>query len=135
MSKEINEKLEEILDDVADVVFAKSQENILANSFDTGFLMRSGNVIREPGKRRIVYSSPYAAYVEFGTHPHMPPVQPLIEWSKRKLRLSEKEAESAGWAIAIKIKNEGAEPKPFLRPAANYAKVHFNGKYRITTNG
>ena len=51
----------------------------------------------------------YAIPVEFGSRPHRPPVQPLADWAKAKLGVSDDEAEGVGWAIASKIAKEGTE--------------------------
>lgn len=51
----------------------------------------------------------YAVAVELGTKPHMPPVEPLINWARQKLGVSGKEAERAGWAVARKIARRGTE--------------------------
>ena len=114
----IDEVLDKALDLIADEIFSLSQENIIKNgSFDQGTLLRSGNVIRNKLEKQIVYSVPYAVAVEFGSAPHMPPVDPLIGWVGRKLGKSGKEGKSIGWAIAKKIQKEGQIARPFLRPA------------------
>lgn len=59
-------------------------------------------------------NSEYARPVEFGSRPHMPPVQPLIDWARRQ---GFADPESAGWAIARKIAQFGTEEQPFLFPA------------------
>lgn len=51
----------------------------------------------------------YAVPVEMGTKPHMPPIEPLQDWAKHKLGLSEDEAKGAARAIAMKIKARGTE--------------------------
>jgi len=114
----VEEVLDKALDLIADEIFSLSQENIIKNgSFDQGTLLRSGNVIRNKLEKIIVYSVPYAAAVEFGSAPHMPPVDPLIGWVGRKLGKAGKEGKSIGWAIAKKIEKEGIQAKPFLRNA------------------
>ena len=60
----------------------------------------------------VLVGAKYGGYVEFGTKPHMPPVEPLKQWAKRKLK-----DESLGYAVALKIKREGTQPKPYLYPA------------------
>lgn len=60
------------------------------------------------GVEGIVASSlSYAAYVELGTKPHLPPVDPLIDWAKKKLGLEEGDAVSAGYAIRATIAQRG----------------------------
>lgn len=117
--KTVEELEEYILDTIADYIFQQSQENLIKNgSSDTGFLLRSGIVERNgKGSRKIKYDAEYADFVEYGTPPHMPPVKSLVGWAKRKLGLNEEEAQKVAWAIAIKIKQEGTEAQPYLRPA------------------
>lgn len=52
---------------------------------------------------------PYAIPVELGTKPHMPPVQPLVDWVMHKLGKGGSEAESIAWRIAWKIKHHGTK--------------------------
>jgi len=54
----------------------------------------------------------YAPYVEYGTLPHFPPVEPLKRWAHLHGM-----PEEAAWAIAQKIAKYGTEPQPFMRPA------------------
>lgn len=49
----------------------------------------------------------YAIPVELGTRPHMPPVQPIIDWAKLKLGVSPEEAERVGYAVARTIALRG----------------------------
>ena len=51
----------------------------------------------------------YAPFVEFGTHPHTPPIEPIREWADRK-------GVDAG-AVWASIRKHGTKPHPFLRPA------------------
>jgi hypothetical protein len=57
----------------------------------------------------------HAAPVEFGSKPHFPPIEPLIDWVKVKLNItSEKEARGAAFAIARKISVRGTTAqRPF----------------------
>lgn len=126
ITEEILAKADAKLNEMADFIFSKSQENIHRDKIDnTGHLATTANVNRRFLVKEIVYPAPYAAPVEFGTDPHMPPVKPLQKWAKKKLGLSEKEAKKVGWGVAMKIKKEGTEPKPFLRPAVEEAKEAF----------
>ena len=57
------------------------------------------------------YTQPYAEPLEFGTQPYFPPVQPLLEWSKRVTG-----DEGLGWYVATeKIPTEGIDEKGFAR--------------------
>jgi hypothetical protein len=50
----------------------------------------------------------YAAPVETGARPHMPPVEALVPWVMRKLDpKDEKQALSIAWAIATKMRKQG----------------------------
>jgi HK97 gp10 family phage protein len=65
----------------------------------------------------------YAAYVEYGRRSgKMPPVEYLIQWVRKKLRLPEKEARSRGWAMARSIARKGTKPHPFFTPAVEKNK-------------
>lgn len=50
----------------------------------------------------------YVLPVEFGSRPHFPPVQPLIDWVRVKLGVTE-DAERIGYAVARKIAVRGTE--------------------------
>ena len=112
--KDLTEGLDQKLDEIADQIFAESQLNIARNSTDTAELLRSGSVKRSFLKKTISYDAPQADFIEFGTHPHMPPVEPLERWAIRKGF-----GKGKGWAIAKKIERDGTDPKPFMRPAVD----------------
>lgn len=64
------------------------------------------------GKYQITFSmSEHGKYVEFGTSPHMPPVEALEDWAERKLGDRKK-----AWALAMAIKKRGTRAYPFIRP-------------------
>lgn len=107
---DIERQIQAELIDAADVGFAKSQEDAPT---DTGNLTQSG-VPPEPRRDGSVvwgYNAPYALAVEFGSEPHTPPLEPLERWGQRVL--GSKEAGRAVWA---KIREEGTQPQPFVRP-------------------
>ena len=56
----------------------------------------------------------YAKFVEWGTLPHMPPVEAIRDW----LRVKGMPQELA-WAVAMAIKKNGTRPQPFIRPIFN----------------
>ncbi len=62
------------------------------------------NIIGEVGTSLL-----HALPVELGTKPHMPPIQPLVDWAAQKLNLPPVEAERAGFLIAMKIKAKGTK--------------------------
>lgn len=54
---------------------------------------------------------PYAEYVELGTKPHFPPIEPLVDWVMAKLGITdETEAHSVAFLIARKIARVGTKP-------------------------
>ena len=55
---------------------------------------------------------PYAAAVEYGTKPHMPPSNALQYWAKRKLG-----NEKLAYAVARKIAQKGTPPHRMFRNA------------------
>lgn len=57
------------------------------------------------------YGSPlnYAVAVELGTRPHMPPLEPLVDWTKAKLGLKGKAATAAAEGIRWKVFHQGTE--------------------------
>lgn len=106
--------------DIADEVFTKSQENLVQmEAVDTAMLLKSGNVKKiTDGHYRIGYFAPYAEFVEFGSEPHMPPIEPLVGWVKRNLKVSsDSEARSVAFAVAQSIAKHGIQPRPYLRNA------------------
>ena len=109
----ILEKTDKKLDEIIDFIFSKSQENIVRKgAMNSGHLLHSGNVQRAFLNKTITYSAPYATYVEFGTEPHMPPVEPLEQWGKRKFGKS-----GLGYPVAMKIKKQGTPPVRYLSRA------------------
>jgi hypothetical protein len=66
----------------------------------------------------VVVDTPYARYVNDGTRPHMPPVEPLKQWAIQKgLARDEREADRIAWAVAKKIARDGTRPRHFMEKA------------------
>ncbi|QQE80929.1 HK97 gp10 family phage protein [Alicyclobacillus sp. SO9] len=86
----------------------------------SGTLRRAinGTVIPVAGGAGALVSEPikYGPYVEYGTRPHMPPVDALKSWTAKKFRLAResKANKRAAWALAMKIKRSGTRPNPFM---------------------
>ncbi|MEW6295954.1 MAG: hypothetical protein AB1467_06765 [Candidatus Diapherotrites archaeon] len=127
--QQLNLIIDEWMNELADYIFSKSQENIIKNgSIDTGFMLQQANIQRELLEKKIVYSAPYAVFIEFGTSPHPMYSKWLEKWVERKLSKTEKEIASTAFAIAKKIEKEGMKEKPFLRPAIDEAITHFKSQ-------
>ena len=123
----IAKEFDAFLDKFIDRVFFYSQDNLLKQGkVDTGTLLKTGNINRSFLDKEIIYPAKYASNIEYGRNAgSMPPVDPLIKWSRRKLGLKPKEARSRGWAIAMSIKKRGIQSAPFLRPAVDRARKEF----------
>ena len=108
------------MDDLVDFIFARSQELV---AVDEATLKKAGHVERAYLKKSIEYDAPHASYIEYGTRPHFPPIEPLAAWAVRVLQVPKAEAQQVGYLIARKIAAVGTEPQPFLRPAVDLGKV------------
>lgn len=79
---------------------------------DLGILRASVHAKRTAKGAEIVVDAPHAAVVELGARPHWTPIQPLLDYAKRK------GAESP-WAMARSIQEriatEGQRPRMFVR--------------------
>lgn len=84
------------------------------DAFDTGDLYGSIEVsISKRGLAIAVGSkAAYAPYVEFGTSPHFPPLEPIRAWCR-----SRGIPEEAAFPIARAISERGTPERPFLYPA------------------
>lgn len=125
--KVIDSKMDEIVDDI----FANSQQNIVNNSIiDEGTLLKSGNINRQFLNKQIVYSVPYADTIEYGRLPgSMPPIESIKGWVRRKLGINDdKEITRIAWAISKDIEKNGTQPRPFLTPAIDSARIKYNAK-------
>lgn len=60
----------------------------------------------------------YAAPVELGSKPHMPPVAPIAEWVGRVIGIKDQQKQKAiAFAIAMKIRKRGTKPQLFMQGA------------------
>lgn len=75
-----------------------------------------GDVFLQPaGVLGLVASPlPVAAFVELGTRPHVPPVEPLVQWVADRLGVTGPEGESIAWAIRTSIAKRGSRPRLFF---------------------
>lgn len=122
MSKELEKKLAQI---IGTIIFERSQRNIDEMGItDRGTLKKSGNITKTADGVSIVYSVPYASYIEFGTAPHTVDPAELEGWAKRKLG-----DRNAAYAVAKKIEKEGTEPKPYFRNAIEQGISEFRSRY------
>jgi HK97 gp10 family phage protein len=115
------------------MLIVNDAKNNLRNnsSVVTGMLRASGKVQRVQGDEDSVdagffsdkTTGGYAFFVEYGRRAgKMPPPDMLIQWCRKKLRLTEKIARARGWAMAKKIAKKGTRPHPFFGPAVEKNK-------------
>lgn len=69
----------------------------------------------------------YPIFVEVGTKPHMPPLEPLVEWAKLKNKLSPKQALRFGKYVQMVIAKKGTKPQYIFEKTA----IRLNEKYGI----
>ena len=109
-------------------IIADAQTNLRTNgSVVTGLLRQSGRTQKVDELTLDAgffdtssKGSGYAFYVENGRRAgKMPPPDELIQYCRKKLRMSEREAKKAGWAMALRIARKGTRPHPFFNPAIN----------------
>lgn len=82
--------------------------------------------------------APHAGIVELGARPHAVSEegrQAIKSWCMRKLGLDEKEAESASWAIANKIRMVGQTPRYVMRDSIPKAREFFNEEFSRIMKG
>ena len=71
----------------------------------------------------------YATYVELGTRPHFPPIEPLIDWVKTKLGVVDKEARGVAFLIARAIAARGTLAVGMFNRAFAYARPQIDRRF------
>ena len=102
-------------------IIADAQTNLRTNgSVVTGLLRQSGRTQKVDELTLDVgffdTTNKGSGYAFYGK---MPPPDELIQYCRKKLRMSEREAKKAGWAMALRIARKGTRPHPFFNPAIN----------------
>lgn len=69
---------------------------------------------------------PYALFVEKGTGPHMPPIDAITPWAKKK--------GLNPWAVAMSIKKKGTKANPFLSRAIDDAQSGIEQEFEDALN-
>jgi len=111
--EKIRRGVRDAIHDAAQAGFAESQRRV-PTAF--GDLKESGELLRQEQSAVFGYRKEYARYVEEGTEPHYPPIDPLKEWAE--LVLGDRQA---AYAVQQTIGQEGTDPQPFMRPARDAA--------------
>jgi|SRR6056297_359789 len=127
-AEDIADAVNDKMDEVVDFIFTNSQQIIVEKGIvDEGSLLKSGNINRNFLDKEIVYTMPYADSIEFGRNPgSMPPVVAINGWVQRKLGIKDDIiSRRIAWAIAQDIKKNGTQPRPYLQPAIEAARMKF----------
>jgi len=125
-SSEFQNLLKDKVIELGEQIFTDSQNNIISQEIvDEGSLLNSGKFLVNDDSVEIRYDVLYAESIEFGRNPgSMPPVSKIQSWVKRKLGVTnDKEAKRIAFVIARDIKLNGTEPRPFLSPAVEKARL------------
>lgn len=82
------------------------QDLVAAEATDTGQLLRSHVPPQREFDGSVItgFAADYAQWVDQGTRPHWPPIQPLLGWARRTLG-----DEDAAYAVQRKIAERGTE--------------------------
>lgn len=74
-------------------------------------------------------NAPYAAAVENGSRPHMPPAtnSAFVAWCNKK--------GLNPWAVAKNIAKNGTKPNPFLQRSVDLQSANINGEFQIAIDG
>jgi len=104
-------------------ILSQSKLNLQeSETIDTGQLLQSGELILRSDGATVRYGINYADFVEYGTDPHWTPIEPLIEWARRK-------GMDEGFAFAVqkKIAKFGTDPNPYARNAVDQVIKKYSG--------
>lgn len=77
-------------------------------------------------------AQPTALFVELGTRPHMPPVEPLISWVQQRLGVSAQDAKRVAFLVARKIARVGTPPQLIFKKALDRNSGQVRGIFENT---
>lgn len=136
--------------DVGNIILERGNAVIQAEAFDRGDLLSSAEleIDKELPKGVAKWTAKHAVFVNYGTRPHWPPLEPILAWVKRNLarfedsggktvdvirpsgRMAERARKSpdsvamrVARAIQAKIAREGTSPVPFALKGAAEGKL------------
>jgi len=98
---------------------------------DTGGLMQSVRARNIPDGAILSVDAPHAAFVEYGTRPHVPPLLPIYTWAVRRLGLDEDEAYGVAIAIQTKISEQGTEPRWYFKRSMHAVRARLRREFRL----
>lgn len=85
----------------------------------TGELARSTKVDTVEDGAIVGMDAPHAAFIEEGTRPHFPPLQPLKDWARLRFGGSEAEIDQIAFLVARKISRHGIEPRHYFKASVD----------------
>ena len=137
------------LSELAQLVIDEAKPIIAEEATDKGDVLESGEVVRvSAGHYQARWSAAHAIYVNYGTRPHWPPIQAIIDWVQRNVRAKGRkntparhlvvkpsskrgtatptveETLAIAYAIQAKIAKKGTEPVLFAERAYQRASKH-----------
>lgn len=141
--------ISEGLNEVAKYILSQARQYILEKEiYDTGKLSQTADVdLSDPMSKIVYFKEKHAPFMEFGTGPaaeeaqpkYLPPLEPLIDWCRRKgikfesvnyekggggsYRARTLSYEETAQAIRWHIYHYGIDPRPFFRPAIHDGEV------------
>jgi len=85
---------------------------------NTGALKRSIKTTKTDTGAITSVDAPHAPFVEYGTRPHRPPIQPLVDWVLQKgIATEPKEAKRIAMGVSDSIAQHGTKPRFFMKKA------------------
>lgn len=126
-----NTAIKEKMIELGEEIFADSQQTIVdKNIVDRGTLLNSGKFLIGENSISITYDTIHADIVEYGRAPgSFPNVTAIKEWIERKgLKATDSNGKSIStdqlaFLIGRDIKKNGIEPRPYLTPAIERARL------------
>ena len=115
----IREEVKKVLIEIATTLTNNAKKEAPVNS---GELRQSIQVL-ERGENEIIVGTQknYAPFVEFGTEPHFPPIEPIKKWVHRKLGMGD----DVAYAVQQKIGKEGTDANPFMQRAIEETRQEY----------
>jgi len=97
----------------------------------TGYMARNLKVIHNQPLRGVVYAgAKYSPGVEYGTGPHLVPIEQLRRWARLKLK-----DESAAYPIQKKILRRGTDKHPWFYPAVEDSLLFIKRRFEKSLDG
>lgn len=94
------------------------EEIVTKNISNTGRLLQGWTVEKVGNDSvRVFTNVSYAPYVEYGTRPHTPPLEPIIEWARLKFQLNDARAKQVGGAVWQAIRKRGTQGQHYVEDA------------------